>query len=127
MREETKAVITTEISTKGINRSGFYTHKQGNPLRPDQTNQEPKALLDAIVEKFMLSQSKINEDVRQTLRNQQSVIQNLERDVGRIAQALTERPPGELLTTILYIFLVVDILFFMLYFGEFLLFMSIFV
>ena len=49
-----------------------------------------------IVEKFMIGQSKKNEDVRQSLRNQQSVIQNLERDVDKIAKILVKRPVGEL-------------------------------
>ncbi|XP_071704002.1 uncharacterized protein [Rutidosis leptorrhynchoides] len=37
-----------------------------------------------------------SESTKQQVRSQQASIHNLERDVGRIAQSLTERPPGAL-------------------------------
>ncbi|XP_071728851.1 uncharacterized protein [Rutidosis leptorrhynchoides] len=37
-----------------------------------------------------------SESIKQQVRSQHASIQNLERDVGRIAQSLTERPPGAL-------------------------------
>ena len=52
--------------------------------------------MEAIVERFITSQTKVNEDVGQELRNQQNMIQNLERTVGTIARVLNERPNGEL-------------------------------
>jgi len=52
--------------------------------------------LEKIVEKFIASQTKVNEDIGQALRNQYSMIRNLERTVGTIAQVLNERPNGEL-------------------------------
>ena len=52
--------------------------------------------MEAIVEKFIVSQTKVNEDVSQALRNQQSMIQNLERTVETIAKVLNERPNREL-------------------------------
>ncbi|XP_071704393.1 uncharacterized protein [Rutidosis leptorrhynchoides] len=39
---------------------------------------------------------KDSESTKQQVRSQHASIQNLERDVGRIAQSLTERPPGAL-------------------------------
>ena len=52
--------------------------------------------MEAIVEKFIASQTKVNEDDGQALRNQQSMIQNLDRTVGTIARVLNERPSGKL-------------------------------
>jgi hypothetical protein len=75
------------------NPPGFYPHNQQNNPRPDD---EQKPILAAIVEKFIASQTKVNEDVGQALRNQQSMIQNLERTVGTTARVLNERPNGEL-------------------------------
>ena len=48
------------------------------------------------MEKFIVNQTKVNEDVKQVHRNQQSMIQNLERIDGKMAQELTKRLPGEL-------------------------------
>ena len=79
--------------TKRQNPPGFYPHNQQHNPRPKQ---EQKSTLEAIVEKFIVNQTKVNEEVGQALRNQQSMIQNLERTVGTIAKVLNERTNGEL-------------------------------
>ncbi|KAJ9546494.1 hypothetical protein OSB04_019037 [Centaurea solstitialis] len=59
---------------------------------------EPCMSLKDRLSQFMESQKKINEEVSSYLSNQQSVIQNLELQVGRIAQTLSGRTQGELPT-----------------------------
>ena len=49
------------------NPPGFYPHNQQHNPRQEQ---EQKPTLEAIVEKFIVNQMKVNEDVGQALRNQ---------------------------------------------------------
>ncbi|KAJ9541917.1 hypothetical protein OSB04_028423 [Centaurea solstitialis] len=69
---------------------------------PNQQNQrmdgEPRMSLEDRLFQFMESQKKLNEEVSSYLRNQQSVIENLELQVGQISQTLSRRTQGELPT-----------------------------
>ncbi|KAJ9546639.1 hypothetical protein OSB04_019182 [Centaurea solstitialis] len=70
---------------------GFFSPNQ-------RTDGEQRASLEDRLFQFMETQKKINEEVGSYLRNQQSVIQNLELQVGRISQTLSGRTQGELPT-----------------------------
>ncbi|KAJ9535731.1 hypothetical protein OSB04_un001117 [Centaurea solstitialis] len=73
---------------------GFFAPNQPN----QRTEGEPRISIEDRLIQFMDAQKKINDEVGSYLRNHQSIIQNLELQVGRIAQTLTERTQGELPT-----------------------------
>ncbi|KAJ9547041.1 hypothetical protein OSB04_019584 [Centaurea solstitialis] len=73
---------------------GFFAPNQPN----QRTEGEPRISIEDRLIQFMDAQKKINDEVGSYLRNHQSVIQNLELQVGRIAQTLAERTQGELPT-----------------------------
>ncbi|KAJ9566831.1 hypothetical protein OSB04_002797 [Centaurea solstitialis] len=69
---------------------------------PNQQNQrldgEPRVSIEDQSVQFMDMQKKLNDEVSSYLRNHQSTIQNLEMQVGRVSQMLSERTRGELPT-----------------------------
>ncbi|KAJ9542481.1 hypothetical protein OSB04_028987 [Centaurea solstitialis] len=73
---------------------GFFAPNQQN----QRTEGEPRVSIEDRLIQFMDAQKKINDEVGSYLRNHQSTIQNLEMQVGRISQLLSERTQGELPT-----------------------------
>ncbi|KAJ9553587.1 hypothetical protein OSB04_017632, partial [Centaurea solstitialis] len=73
---------------------GFFAPNQQNQ-RPDG---EPRVSIKDRIVQFMDTQKKLNDEVSSYLRNHQSTIQNLELQVGRVSQMLSERTQGELPT-----------------------------
>ncbi|KAJ9543928.1 hypothetical protein OSB04_023635 [Centaurea solstitialis] len=73
---------------------GFFAPNQQNQ-RPDG---EPRVSIEDRIIQFMDAQKKLNDEVGSYLRNHQSTIQNLESQVGRVSQMLSERTQGELPT-----------------------------
>ncbi|KAJ9566930.1 hypothetical protein OSB04_002896 [Centaurea solstitialis] len=73
---------------------GFFAPNQ-QTQRPDG---EPRVSIEDRLLQFMDTQKKLNEEVGSYLRNHQSTIQNLELQVGRVSQMLSERTLGELPT-----------------------------
>ncbi|KAJ9565025.1 hypothetical protein OSB04_000991 [Centaurea solstitialis] len=73
---------------------GFFATNQQNQ-RPDG---EPRVSIEDRIVQFMDAQKKLNDEVGSYLRNHQSTIQNLELQVGRVSQMLSERTQGELPT-----------------------------
>ncbi|KAJ9566925.1 hypothetical protein OSB04_002891 [Centaurea solstitialis] len=73
---------------------GFFAPNQQNQ-RPDG---EPRVSIEDQIVQFMDMQKKLNDEVSSYLRNHQSTIQNLELQVGRVSQMLSERTQGELPT-----------------------------
>ncbi|KAJ9561910.1 hypothetical protein OSB04_007070 [Centaurea solstitialis] len=73
---------------------GFFAPNQQNQ-RPDG---EPRVSIEDRIVQFMDMQKKLNDEVSSYLRNHQSTIQNLELQVGRVSQMLSERTQGELPT-----------------------------
>ncbi|KAJ9538828.1 hypothetical protein OSB04_031561 [Centaurea solstitialis] len=73
---------------------GFFAPNQQN----QRTEGEPRVSIEDRIIQFMDAQKKINEEVGLYLHNHQSTIQNLEIQVGRISQLLSERTQGELPT-----------------------------
>ncbi|KAJ9552529.1 hypothetical protein OSB04_016574 [Centaurea solstitialis] len=73
---------------------GFFAPNQQN----QRTEGEPCVSIEDRHIQFMDAQKKINDEVGSYLRNHQSTIQNLEMQVGRISQLLSERTQGELPT-----------------------------
>ncbi|KAJ9542101.1 hypothetical protein OSB04_028607 [Centaurea solstitialis] len=73
---------------------GFFAPTQQNQ-RPDG---EPRVSIEDRIVQFMDAQKKLNDEVSSYLRNHQSTIQNLELQVGRVSQMLSERTQGELPT-----------------------------
>ncbi|KAJ9553182.1 hypothetical protein OSB04_017227 [Centaurea solstitialis] len=73
---------------------GFFAPNQQNQ-RPDG---EPRVSIEDRILQFMDMQKKLNDEVSSYLRNHQSTIQNLELQVGRVSQMLSERTQGELPT-----------------------------
>ncbi|KAJ9553606.1 hypothetical protein OSB04_017651 [Centaurea solstitialis] len=73
---------------------GFFAPNQQNQ-RPDG---EPRVSNEDRIVQFMDAQKKLNDEVGSYLRNHQSTIQNLELQVGRVSQMLSERTQGELPT-----------------------------
>ncbi|KAJ9545123.1 hypothetical protein OSB04_024830 [Centaurea solstitialis] len=73
---------------------GFFAPNQQNQ-RPDG---EPRVSVEDRIVQFMDAQKKLNDEVSSYLRNHQSTIQNLELQVGRVSQMLSERTQGELPT-----------------------------
>ncbi|KAJ9558444.1 hypothetical protein OSB04_013058 [Centaurea solstitialis] len=73
---------------------GFFAPNQQNQ-RPDG---EPRVSIEDRILQFMDAQKKLNDEVGSYLRNHQSTIQNLELQVGRVSQMLSERTQGELPT-----------------------------
>ncbi|KAJ9557895.1 hypothetical protein OSB04_012509 [Centaurea solstitialis] len=71
---------------------GFFAPNQQNQ-RPDG---EPRVSIEDRIIQFMDAQKKLNDEVSSYLRNHQSTIQNLELQVGRVSQMLSERTQGEL-------------------------------
>ncbi|KAJ9562340.1 hypothetical protein OSB04_007500 [Centaurea solstitialis] len=84
------------------NNNRNFNQRPPDFFAPNQQNQrtdgEPRMSLEDRLFQFMESQKKLNQEVSSYLRNQQSVIQNLELQVGRISQALSGRTQGELPT-----------------------------
>ncbi|KAJ9541208.1 hypothetical protein OSB04_027714 [Centaurea solstitialis] len=85
----------------------WKNNRNFNPRRPgffapNQQNQRTEGELRISIEdrliQFMDAQKKINDEVGSYLCNHQSTIQNLEMQVGRISQLLSERTQGELPT-----------------------------
>ncbi|KAJ9542036.1 hypothetical protein OSB04_028542 [Centaurea solstitialis] len=75
---------------------GFFAQNKQN----QRTEGEPRVSIEDRLIQFMSAQKKINDDVGSYLRNHQSTIHNLEMQVGRISQLLSERTQGELPTQI---------------------------
>ncbi|KAJ9556254.1 hypothetical protein OSB04_010868 [Centaurea solstitialis] len=73
---------------------GFFAPNQQNQ-RPDE---KPRVSIEDRILQFMDAQKKLNDEVSSYLRNHQSTIQNLELQVGRVSQMLSERTQGELPT-----------------------------
>ncbi|KAJ9566738.1 hypothetical protein OSB04_002704 [Centaurea solstitialis] len=73
---------------------GFFAPTQ-QIQRPDG---EPRVFIEDRIVQFMDAQKKLNDEVSSYLCNHQSTIQNLELQVGRVSQMLSERTQGELLT-----------------------------
>ncbi|KAJ9544826.1 hypothetical protein OSB04_024533 [Centaurea solstitialis] len=73
---------------------GFFAPNQQNQ-RPDG---EPRVSIKDRIVQFMDMQKKLNDEVSSYLCNHQSTIQNLELQVGRVSQMLSERTQGELPT-----------------------------
>ncbi|KAJ9551546.1 hypothetical protein OSB04_015591 [Centaurea solstitialis] len=73
---------------------GFFAPTQQNQ-RPDG---EPRVSIEDRIVQFMDAQKKLNDEVSSYLRNHQSTIQNLELQVGRVSQMLSERTQAELPT-----------------------------
>ncbi|KAJ9556996.1 hypothetical protein OSB04_011610 [Centaurea solstitialis] len=63
-----------------------------------RTDGEPRVSIEDRLLQFMDAQKKLNDEVGSYLRNHQSTIQNLELQVGRVSQLLSERTQGELPT-----------------------------
>ncbi|KAJ9557353.1 hypothetical protein OSB04_011967 [Centaurea solstitialis] len=78
------------------NPPGFYQHNQATQPRLNNEFKEQKSSLESVLEKFMTTHTKINEEVQQAMRNKQSIIQSVERNVGKIAEMLTARMKGKL-------------------------------
>ncbi|KAJ9547223.1 hypothetical protein OSB04_019766 [Centaurea solstitialis] len=73
---------------------GFFPQNQS---QSGNENGSPSSF-EEVIENFMASQAKVNEEVSLRLRNQQSTLQNIEDQVGRISQTLSGRIQGELPT-----------------------------
>ncbi|KAJ9544513.1 hypothetical protein OSB04_024220 [Centaurea solstitialis] len=73
---------------------GFFAPTQQN----QRSDGEPRMTIEDRIIQFMDAQKKLNDEVGSYLRNHQSTIQNLELQVGRVSQMLSERTQGELPT-----------------------------
>ncbi|KAJ9567662.1 hypothetical protein OSB04_003628 [Centaurea solstitialis] len=73
---------------------GFFAPTQQN----QRSDGEPRVSIEDRIIQFMDAQKKLNDEVGSYLRNHQSTIQNLELQVGRVSQMLSERTQGELPT-----------------------------
>ncbi|KAJ9553336.1 hypothetical protein OSB04_017381 [Centaurea solstitialis] len=71
---------------------GFFAPNQQN----QRTDGEPRVSIEDRLIQFMDAQKKINDEVGSYSRNHQSTIQNLEMQVGRVSQFLSERTQREL-------------------------------
>ncbi|KAJ9556430.1 hypothetical protein OSB04_011044 [Centaurea solstitialis] len=73
---------------------GFFAPAQQN----QRSDGEPRVSIEDRIVQFMDAQKKLNDEVGSYLRNHQSTIHNLELQVGRVSQMLSERTQGELPT-----------------------------
>ncbi|KAJ9545671.1 hypothetical protein OSB04_025378, partial [Centaurea solstitialis] len=99
--EEVNSLNRGDYQGRWNNNRNFNPRPPGffEPNQPNQrTEGEPRISIEDRLIQFMDAQKKINDEVGSYLHNHQSIIQNLELQVGRIAQTLAERTQRELPT-----------------------------
>ncbi|KAJ9557142.1 hypothetical protein OSB04_011756 [Centaurea solstitialis] len=99
--EEVNYLNRGDYQRRWNNNRNFISRPPGF-FAPNQQTQrldgEPRVSIEDRLLQFMDAQKKLNDEVGSYLRNHQSTIQNLELQVGRVSQMLSERTQGELPT-----------------------------
>ncbi|KAJ9544928.1 hypothetical protein OSB04_024635 [Centaurea solstitialis] len=102
IEELIKSVHALQVGCEECNGPHLTKDCPNRPMMTPEENQrpdgEPRVSIEDRIIQFMDAQKKLNDEVGSYLRNHQSTIRNLELQVGRVSQMLSERTQGELPT-----------------------------